>query len=120
MKQPSRTSRLVFSTDPQALCTNCQQATTACSCHATPTFSGDGTAQVRRETKGRGGKTVTTISGLHLDKVELKKLCAELKKRCGVGGAVKDEQVIEMQGDQVDLLLSELSKRGFAAKKTGG
>ncbi|MDM1696142.1 translation initiation factor Sui1 [Thiopseudomonas alkaliphila] len=116
----SASSRLVFSTDPQALCPTCQQAPAACRCQSAPTFSGDGTAQVRRETKGRGGKTVTTISGLHLDKVALKKLCAELKKRCGVGGAVKDEQVIEMQGDQVELLLNELNKRGFTAKKTGG
>ena len=38
---------------------------------------------------------------------------------CGTGGALKDG-VIEIQGDHVDLLLAELGKRGFTAKKSGG
>ena len=49
----------------------------------------------------------------------LKTLAKELKKKCGVGGALKDG-VVEIQGDQRDLLVSELSKRGFTVKKAGG
>ncbi|MNY40925.1 translation initiation factor Sui1 [compost metagenome] len=50
---------------------------------------------------------------------ELKELASALKRRCGTGGALKDG-VIEIQGDHVDLLLEELAKRGFKAKKSGG
>ena len=81
--------------------------------------AGDGIARVRRESKGRGGKTVTTISGVPLAGDELKELASNLKKRCGTGGALKDG-VIEIQGDHVELLLAELQKLGFKAKKSGG
>ncbi|GGJ97752.1 translation initiation factor Sui1 [Pseudomonas matsuisoli] len=81
--------------------------------------AGDGIARVRRESKGRGGKTVTTISGVPLAGEELKTLASALKKRCGTGGALKDG-VIEIQGEHVELLIGELQARGFKAKKSGG
>ncbi|RRJ83638.1 translation initiation factor Sui1 [Aestuariirhabdus litorea] len=80
---------------------------------------GDGHVRVRRETKGRGGKTVTTISGLPLEEKALKELGKQLKQRCGTGGAVKDG-VIEIQGEHAELLLAELKKRGYDAKRSGG
>ncbi|TBV06612.1 translation initiation factor Sui1 [Stutzerimonas kirkiae] len=80
---------------------------------------GDGIARVRRESKGRGGKTVTTIAGVPLLPDELKALAGELKRRCGTGGSLKDG-VIEIQGDHVQLLIDELLRRGFKAKKSGG
>ena len=49
----------------------------------------------------------------------LKELATTLKKRCGTGGALKDG-IIEIQGDHVELLLAELIKHGFKAKKSGG
>jgi len=49
----------------------------------------------------------------------LKILAKELKSRCGSGGTVKDG-VIEIQGDHRNLVLEELAKRGFKAKRTGG
>ena len=49
---------------------------------------GDGRVRIRRETKGRRGKTVTVISGLALAPAELDELAADLKKRCGVGGTM--------------------------------
>ncbi len=81
--------------------------------------AGDGIARVRRETKGRGGKTVTTISGLPLAGDALKELASALKRRCGTGGSLKDG-VVEIQGEHVELLIDELLKRGFKAKKSGG
>jgi translation initiation factor 1 len=62
---------------------------------------------------------VTVISGLPLDTDGLEALAKELKKRCGCGGTVKDG-VIEIQGDHRDLLLEELVKRGWQAKRSGG
>ncbi|MDY7220493.1 translation initiation factor Sui1 [Denitrificimonas sp. JX-1] len=112
-------SGLVYSTDSGRHCPECEQPQTACICAEQPVNTGDGVARVRRESKGRGGKTVTTIQGLCLTLDELKKLTAELKKRCGCGGSLK-EGVIEIQGDKLDVLLDELRKRGFTAKQAGG
>lgn len=112
-------SGLVYSTDSGRHCPACEQPQDNCICAEQPINSGDGIARVRRESKGRGGKTVTTIQGLCLTLEELKTLTAALKKRCGCGGSLKDG-VIEIQGDQVELLIEELQKRGFTAKKSGG
>ena len=110
---------LVFSTDGGRHCPDCSQPVDACRCKSAVLPAGDGIARVRRESKGRGGKTVTTISGVPLAEEPLKNLASDLKKRCGCGGALKDG-VIEIQGDHVQLLLDELLKRGFKAKKSGG
>ncbi|CAD5107674.1 translation initiation factor Sui1 [Zestomonas carbonaria] len=110
---------LVYSTDSGRHCPDCGQPVGACICKQAAIPEGDGIARVRRETKGRGGKTVTTVSGVPLAEEPLKELASALKKRCGTGGALKDG-VIEIQGDHVDLLLAELVKRGFKAKKSGG
>lgn len=115
----SALSGLVYSTDNGRHCPDCAKPAAQCVCAAGPVNSGDGIARVRRESKGRGGKTVTTIQGLCLTLDELKTLTAALKKRCGCGGALK-EGVIEIQGEHVELLLEELRKRGFSAKKSGG
>lgn len=110
---------LVYSTDSGRHCPDCAQPVAACICKNTQIPAGDGIARVRRESKGRGGKTVTTVSGVPLAEDALKELTTALKKRCGCGGSLK-EGVIEIQGDQVELLLEELLKRGFKAKKSGG
>ncbi|WAG78504.1 translation initiation factor Sui1 [Metapseudomonas furukawaii] len=110
---------LVYSTDSGRHCPDCRQPIDACTCKQATAPAGDGIARVRRETKGRGGKTVTSVSGVPLAGDELKELASALKRRCGTGGALKDG-VIEIQGDHVDLLLEELAKRGFKAKKSGG
>lgn len=80
---------------------------------------GDGVARVRREVKGRRGKTVTTISGLPLADDALRDLATELKRACGTGGSVKDG-TIEIQGDHRDTLLAALQSRGHRAKLAGG
>ena len=80
---------------------------------------GDGNVRVRPEKKGRGGKTVTVISGLPLAGNDLKAFAKQLKKRCGGGGAVKDGN-IELQGDHVDVMVDVLKKQGYDAKRAGG
>jgi translation initiation factor 1 len=75
--------------------------------------------RVGRETKGRAGKGVTVITGLPLGEAELAALATQLKRRCGSGGTVR-ERVIEIQGDHRDLLVSELKRLGYDAKRAGG
>jgi len=79
----------------------------------------DGVIRVRREVKGRGGKTVTVASGFQLDNNGLKQLAAELKRRCGTGGSVKDGEIL-IQGDHRATLLAALGQKGFAVKRSGG
>jgi translation initiation factor 1 len=79
----------------------------------------DGTAKVRREKKGRGGKTVTAVYGLDLDPDSLRDLGKKIKQSCGCGGSAKNG-VIEIQGDKVDEVIDILEKEGHAAKKAGG
>lgn len=80
---------------------------------------GDGIVRIQRQTSGRKGKGVCLISGLDLDDVALDKLAAELKKKCGCGGSVKDG-VIEIQGDKRDLLKQLLEAKGMKVKLAGG
>jgi len=113
--------REVYSTDTGALCVACGKPRAACVCAAQKRSAalGDGNVRVRRETKGRGGKTVTTISGLAMNVDAAEALLKDLKRICGTGGAVKDG-VLELQGDRVDVVMQELSKRGIKAKRAGG
>jgi translation initiation factor 1 len=113
--------REVYSTEAGELCPECGHPRKQCSCKAQKrqALAGDGNVKVRRETKGRGGKTVTTVSGLAMNRDQLKNLLSELKRRIGTGGAEKDG-VIEIQGDHCDLILDELVKRGIKAKRAGG
>lgn len=80
---------------------------------------GDGIVRLLRETKGRKGKGVTLIKGLDVDDTELKLLAAELKKKCGCGGAVKDGN-IEIQGDVREQLKTLIEAKGFKVKLAGG
>jgi translation initiation factor 1 len=75
--------------------------------------------RVRRESQGRGGKTVTAVHGVPLAADALRELAGELKRRCGSGGTARDG-VIEIQGDHVGLVLAELAARGYTAKRAGG
>ena len=78
-----------------------------------------GRVKVRREIGGRRGKTVTTVAGVPLNDAGLKDLAGRLKKRCGVGGSVKDG-VIELQGDHRDTVLEVLRGEGYDAVLAGG
>lgn len=80
---------------------------------------GDGIIRILRQTSGRKGKGVCLITGIDLDDAALEKLAAELKKKCGCGGSVK-EGIIEIQGDKRELLKSLLESKGYTVKLAGG
>ena len=110
----------MYSTERGKLCPQCQRPVADCVCGKDrPASVGDGVVRIQRETKGRGGKAVTVISGLPLRGTALKDLAKQLKKRCGVGGSVKEDN-IEIQGDQRQVLQQELQKRGYTVKLSGG
>jgi translation initiation factor 1 len=116
----TRDSRPVYSTDGGRLCPQCQRQLVKCVCGtARPLAAGDGVVRIRRETKGRGGKAVTVIAGIPEHPDTLKTLCKQLKKRCGVGGAVKGD-TIEIQGEQRAVCQEHLVKMGYQVKLSGG
>lgn len=81
--------------------------------------AGDGIVRIRRETSGRKGKGVTTISGLDMPDAELKKLAKSLKQLCGTGGSIKNS-IIEIQGDHREKIRDTLEKQGHTVKLAGG
>jgi translation initiation factor 1 len=114
-------SRRVYSTESGRICTSCAKPLAACACRKkqVPPVPADGVIRIRREVKGRGGKTVTVASGFKLDDDGLELLAAELKRRCGTGGSAKDGEIL-IQGDHRETLLAELKKKGIVAKLAGG
>jgi translation initiation factor 1 len=84
-----------------------------------PARPAGGRVKVRRETAGRRGKAVTTISNVPLDDAGLRELAGRLKKRCGVGGSAKDG-VIELQGDHRDAVVEMLRAAGYDVVLAGG
>jgi translation initiation factor 1 len=122
-KTPERAPPLVYSTGVGRICPGCRRPAAECVCR---TGSGQpageragGSVRVGRQTQGRAGKGVTVISGLPLTAAELAQLATELKRRCGSGGTVRDGS-IEIQGEHRDVLVEELTRRGFAARRSGG
>src|ERR1700728_2708587 len=113
-------TRIVYSTGGGTLCPNCRRAARECVCpKGAPGAAKISTVRVGRETKGRAGKGVTTVTGLPLPPADIEALAAQLKKRCGSGGTVRDG-VIEIQGDHRDTIVAALVKLGWPAKKSGG
>ena len=126
-----RGDRLVYSSEAGRICPACGRKISICECRGKGARariagraevevakSGDSIVRVGRSTKGRGGKVVTTVTGVPGGDQEQKKLAAELKRSCGTGGSLKDG-VIEIQGEHRDTLVRELETRGFTVKRVG-
>ena len=112
---------LVYSTETGRMCPACRQPLAQCACKAAAKAApaGDGAVRVERQTKGRGGKSVTIVKGLPLDAIALALLGKQLRTQCGSGGTVKDG-VIEVQGDHVAAIMEALVKLGHKPKQAGG
>lgn len=72
--------------------------------------------RVSIEKKGRGGKTVTVISGFIGSEDDLKELGRMLKTKCGVGGAVKDGEIL-IQGEFKQRVIDLLKAEGYSQTK---
>lgn len=79
-----------------------------------------GRVEIRRTTAGRGGKTVTVVSGfVGIGQPEKERLAKQMRAACGCGGTVKDGQ-IEIQGDNRERVAEILASAGFRPVFAGG
>ena len=72
--------------------------------------------RLNMERAGRGSKTVTLVKGFVGSGDDITALCKLLKQKCGVGGSVKDEEII-IQGDHRQRLVEILKKEGYTQTK---
>ena len=112
-----RNARTVYSTGTGRVCPGCGWPSDNCQCStaAEQPVPARVIAKLRMEKKGRGGKVVTVVYDLPRNTAFLKELSQELKKACGVGGAVTDATV-ELQGDVRDRIRDLLTRKGFVVK----
>jgi len=111
---------IVYTTGLGAICPGCRRPVADCACRrADGRPARDQAVRVSREVAGRKGKGVSVVAGLPLGPAELEALAGDLKRRCGSGGTVRDGR-IEIQGDHRALLVEELVRRGYKARRAGG
>lgn len=111
MSKKKNTGGLVYSTNPDFKLNQEEEA-------AAPTTPSQHDLRIWLERKG-GGKVVTVIKGYNGPESELETLGKTLKSKCGVGGAVKDGEIL-LQGDHRDKVLAWLTANGYKARKAGG
>lgn len=79
-----------------------------------------GRVDIKRTTAGRGGKTVTVVTGFTgIGLPEKESLAKKMRNACGCGGTVKDGD-IEIQGDQREKIAQILTEAGFRPVFAGG
>lgn len=81
--------------------------------------NGEQKLYVSIDRKQRAGKEVTLVEGFIGTEEDLKDLGKLLKSKCGVGGTVKDNEIL-IQGNFKDKIFDLLVKEGYGVKKKGG
>jgi translation initiation factor 1 len=118
--------RPVYSTESGRICPACARPAAQCTCRKRPVketaprpLPTDGIVRIRRETRGRKGKTVTVIHGLSLPDGGLEELARALKQHCGSGGTIQEGTII-IQGDHRQRSRELLEMKGYSVKLAGG
>ena len=118
---PDGNSRLVYSSDGGRVAPP-KEAKPARSRAATaglPRVPDDGVVRISRQKQGRGGKTVTVVTGLPGSEAELDSLLKDLKQHCGAGGS-RNGRALEVQGDNRERIRAYLETRGLKPRLAGG
>jgi translation initiation factor 1 len=116
----AKNKRVVFSTDPEPdRIAPTEPDLPANPAAPIPTRQLNTPVRVGLERKGRGGKTVSVITGVMSTDKGKTALLKLLKNKLGAGGARKGEQ-LEIQGDHRDAIVALLNELGYKAKKAGG
>jgi translation initiation factor 1 len=110
---PEEDSELVFSTDRPIPRKNKSQRVSR------PEYDKVQKVIVRLDRKGRGGKSVTVIDGLHMQKEKMDALLKQLKSKLGTGGTLKDAS-LEIQGDHCSAIMKIMEKMGCRPRRAGG
>ncbi len=113
-KNKNRRSGIVYSTNPDF---EYNEDKTGEGLHIPPD---EQILRIYLDRKQRAGKEVTLIAGFEGSEVSIKELGKFLKSKCGVGGSVKDGEII-LQGNHRDKVLKLLIEKGYKnTKKSGG
>ena len=118
-RRPGSENRLVYSTDGGRAKPPPGEKRAAPPRQQTSGAPDDGFVRVMRSKTGRGGRTVTLITGLPGSPAELEKLLKRLKSQCGTGGALEGRS-LAIQGDQRERVVELLEKDGHKVKLAGG
>ncbi len=108
----NKNSSVVYSTNPNFSFSNNEQ-------EEETLLPKDQDLRVMRNSKHRGGKTVTIVTGFVGSENAMNDLAKMLKTKCGVGGTAKDGEII-IQGDLRDKIFDLLVAAGYKTKKAGG
>ena len=84
-----------------------------------PIRQGAEVVRVQRERKGRGGKTVSIITGVKSPESGRQALLKLIKNKLGTGGTLEDDAIV-IQGDHRERMVDILNELGYKAKVAGG